>query len=402
MRAAADRSTDSFLAASLRLAREEAVSAPTAPDLAEVAASHPELALAAFEGERLVRSAGSLHLEATTPAGHVKLQNGEPAVVAWDERDGLRIAAALPWRSQQEALDRLALTLLLLWPLLAGLFALVTWLASKATFRPLEQLAAQAEALSGGTLGQRLAIPEGREFGEFTARLNRFLDRQEESIRKQERFVEDAAHELRTPLAVVCGSIETTLRHSRSSDELEATLRTVLSEAERLSQLVEVLLQSAAPERGVVPTLDLGTAVERSHARWVDRFAEAQVGLELEASPALCEIREEEIAVVIDNLLANALRASPSGTTCTLSSASEDGKGVVVVEDQGPGVAEDQADRIFERFSRIDEGRARNQGGFGIGLSVCQRMLALRGGTISLEPQNGGARFVVRLPLAAR
>ncbi|AIE86220.1 sensor histidine kinase [Fimbriimonas ginsengisoli Gsoil 348] len=403
-RASEFRAAHDLLMPALRMGQEEVRASPTNPDLGEVAASDPEITLAAFDKNGgLIASAGPLDIEPNIQVGRTRLPDGTSAVVVAGDTGGVHVVAALPWHSREAAIERLAIMLAALWGPLVGCAALASWIASRATFRPLADLAQQAEKMSEGSLSQRLRVSGEDEFSTFAARLNRFLDRLEDSVRRQEQFVGDAAHELRTPLAVLRGSIETTLRRARSEEEYRTVLITALSEAERLSTLVETLLQSATPKTDAAPVLDLEEAAEKAHARWVDRYSEAGVELELRSYPVLVCIQPSEIGVVLDNLLSNALRVSPPGSQCLISCFPRAGGfGTVVVEDEGPGIPEGMSERVFERFTRGDEGRSRDHGGFGIGLAVCSRLIAARGGTIRAENGDAGARFVIELPSARR
>src|SRR5262249_21697894 len=160
------------------------------------------------------------------------------------------------------------------------------WVAARATFLPLERLAKEAEALSAERLSGRLSVKHSGEYRDFVLRLNRFLDRLESSVKREERFLSDAAHELRTPLTVLRGEIETALLRSRTEAEYRATLEVLGEETTRLSSLVELLLRSASPAASAPGPLDLASAAERAHARWADRFAAKGARLELRVAPA--------------------------------------------------------------------------------------------------------------------
>lgn len=388
-----------ILVPAMRQGRVELTTGGAHPDLDEITASNPELSMAVFtlDGRPLVHS-GPLHLHPEPRDGVIHTPEGPQIVVATAHTADKILVAALPWSGREKATRRLAVLLALLWGPLTACAALAIWRASHATFQPLAELARQAEAMSASPLARRLPEEGADEFAAFAAQLNRFLDRLSESVSRQEQFVADAAHELRTPLAVVRGSIETTLRRSRSEEEYRETLYRTLAEAERLSDLVETLLQSAKPSTAPAVPTDLEVAIEKAHARWVDRFANAEVLLDTETEPIGYSIGETEIGVILDNLLSNALRASPAGTHCHVRLGRREGTIRLTVEDQGKGIRQEQAEQIFERFARGDEGRDRDRGGFGIGLAVCRRLVAERGGTIYAEAGAIGARFVIEFP----
>jgi len=394
------RSVDTLLATALHQARQGASSDPRHPNLAEIVNSDPELSIVAFDSSGgLIQRIGSLPLRLKTPVGKGVLDNGVKAIVAKETVGEVRLVAAIPWKSRDEYVEHLFWLLALIWAPLTAFAAGATWLASRSTFRPLGELARQAAAMSETSLSGRLSISDGDEYAKFATQLNGFLDRLEGSVRQQERFVADAAHELRTPLTVLRGSLEASLKRPRHDDEYREVIRTSLSEVDRLSSLIEVLLRSAAPLVESPPPIDLEAAIEQAHSRWVDRFAGSGVTLDLDIVPAYAAIGEMEIGVLVDNLLSNALRVSPPDSLCHVSlKPLAEGGAWVAIEDEGPGVPEEFRERIFERFARGDSARNRDLGGFGIGLSVCHRLVTARGGSIRAEGGAKGARFVIELP----
>ena len=282
---------------------------------------------------------------------------------------------------------------------MVGLIGAVTWIASSRTFKPLSELSKQAERFSESDLSQRLQVETYDEFGDFALRLNNFLDRLEDSVQRQKRFIEDAAHELRTPLTILRGRMETALLVERNGDEYRETLTQILRETERMSRLVEAMLRSALPVQDVSNAVDVETALEKVEARWLDQFVENGVVLRLDTVPIRTMAMEEEVDCVIDNLVSNALRASPKGSTCRLAVEADGLFALVTVTDEGTGVPEDKREAIFERFTRLEKSRNRSLGGFGIGLAVSRRLVEGRGGTIRVVAgPTGGARFEVRWP----
>jgi signal transduction histidine kinase len=285
---------------------------------------------------------------------------------------------------------------------LVGLVGAVTWVASSRTFNELETLCRQAEQFTETDLTGRLTIKSLDEVGQFATRLNHFLKRIEDSVDRQKRFVEDAAHEMRTPLTILRGKIETCLLTERGGDEYRETLTQVLRETERMSRLVEAMLQTALPVLDVSTPLELEPVLERAHARWLDRYIESGVQLDLETTPEKILALEEEVDCVIDNLLTNALRASPKESKVRVAVNREGSSVLLSVTDEGEGVPPDKRDAIFERFTRLEKSRNRSLGGFGVGLAVSRRLVEGRNGTITVTgAERGGARFEVRWPAAS-
>jgi two-component system OmpR family sensor kinase len=386
----------------LRQAAAEVAASPTNPDLSEVAASDPNLTLAAFAPDgRLIAKSGRLNVSPDANRGVGRLREGTPVMIASQLQGATRILGVEVLATREQSIRKLAILLALLWLPLTASAGLVTWFAANATFRPLIALADQAERLSDDSLSERLNVDGEDEYGVFVARLNRFLDRLEQSVHRQQQFVADAAHELRTPLTVMRSRIELTLRRRRTDQEYREALNIALHEAERLSSLVEALLQTAAPSPEPADETDLEIACERAHARWVDRYAESQVRLDLDTEPVIVSVLSAQIDVLLDNLLSNALRVSPPDSVCRLNVVQMGGTMArITLDDEGPGIPPGLEERIFERFARMDSGRNRGDGGFGIGLAVCRKLVTARGGIIRAERGEKGARFVVDFPVA--
>lgn len=316
--------------------------------------------------------------------------------------DSYLVVAAVDWQRRQNDVRRVGILLGLTWVALVALIAGATYLAAQATFRPLEEMTRQARTLSETDLSRRLESNDFAEFQVFANELNQFLDKLQAAMQREERFAADAAHELRTPLTALLGHMETTLLRDRSTDEYRRALQTAVAEAERIAHLVEMLLKTARLE--VVPTkpIDLAAEVGRTTVRWSDLFAEAGVVLDVDAKPSSVALRPEEFAVILDNLLSNALRFSPSGGTCRVRLVEDHGWAVLQVADEGPGVPEADRERIFGRFVRLDHARNRAEGGFGIGLSLVHRVVTNRGGSVEVVPNRPkGSLFIVRLPAVA-
>lgn len=329
-------------------------------------------------------------------------RNGRAIVYQSTELNGRTVVAFLDWTQWTSSLHQLSIALLLLYPVLVGMVALVTWLSAKATFRPLQDISYQAAAIGGSDFTARIDVADAAEFGLFAAQLNALLSRIEEAVRAQEQFAADAAHEIRTPLTVMRGKIETSLMAERTPDEYLKTMKALLKEVDRLSRLSEALLESARPENSTAPSLNIEPAVWEVASRWLDRFVSKRVRLEVNSGPANANILREEISCVLDNLLDNALRFSPPGSCCEINVQEKDGITILSVRDEGAGIKAGAPQTAFERFWREDNARSRHSGGFGIGLSVCKRLVESRQGKISLDTSyTGGAKFNVVFGKAA-
>lgn len=367
-------------------------------DLAEFEETHPEMSAAVFD------SSGRL----LTKSGRLPPHHGQGFSVRENRLElgtifkGEDVVLSLDLLDSKKGVDRLAATLAGIWLPLTLLVGGATWAAAQSVFRPLDRLSAQALAMGGANLSERLATGDRAEFGAFAERLNGMLDRVEETVRRGERFSTDAAHELRTPLALLRTRLETSLLQTRSPGEYEATIRRCVLEIDRLTSVTEALLRSARGE--VVPSdpVDLQPLVQEAGLRWEERFASRGVLLEVATVSASASILPDEIRVVLDNLLDNALRYAPEGSKVIVRVAAAGAEVRLSVRDQGPGIPAEVGQRVFDRFVRADDSRNRASGGAGIGLAVCRQIVSGRGGRMFLAPGGrGGVEVGCVLPTQA-
>ena len=289
-------------------------------------------------------------------------------------------------------------------PLVVAFLSVMVWLSIGRALRPVEAMRKEAGAISSAHQDRRLPIPPGDdEIPKLALTLNEMLDRIQQSDRLQRQFVSDASHELRSPLAVIRQSAEVARAYPDkvSLDELSDD---VLAETERLSNLVSALLLlarlddsnlSASSELNELVDLD---DVVLHEAERVRRSARVDVDVSRVSGG---QIRGGALlfAQAVRNLLENAARHATSQVCVTLRETG--GRVDLWVDDDGNGIPDGERERIFERFVRLDEGRAREEGGAGLGLAIVRNIVTLVGGTISVSTGPlGGARFSISLPAA--
>jgi signal transduction histidine kinase len=280
-------------------------------------------------------------------------------------------------------------------PLLFALVAGLTWWIAGRALRPVEAIRAEAAAITGSTLHRRVPEPASAdEVGRLARTMNSMLDRLEETSLRQRRFVSDASHELRSPVAAIRAQVEVAMRRGDAADWPEVARR-VLDEDERLEQAVTELLELARAEEGAAidqVEVDLDEVVLEEATR-VRRVPVDTSGV----SAGRVLGSEAQLARVVRNLLDNACRHAASKVAVTLGT--RDGSVWLAVDDDGPGIPVEDRARVFDRFTRLDEGRARDVGGVGLGLSMVHAIVERHGGVVSADAAPlGGARFVVRLP----
>ena len=225
----------------------------------------------------------------------------------------------------------------------------------------------------------------------------------EASERKLRRFVADASHELRTPLTAVRAYAELFTRGAASRpDDLARSMSGISREAERMSLLVDDLLLLARLDEGrplEQETVDLADVV--SEAVDAAQVVEPNRPITVELEPATVIGDRERLRQILDNLLANVRAHAGSETPVRISLSGVDGKAEISVADTGPGLTEEQASHVFERFYRADSSRARASGGAGLGLSIVAAVAHAHGGSVSAQSMPGeGATFSIELPLA--
>jgi two-component system, OmpR family, sensor kinase len=308
---------------------------------------------------------------------------------------------------QHEALARLAALMAVGGPLVLILAGGVGWVVAGAALRPVERMRIQAAAISASEPGRRLPpAGTGDEVARLGETLNEMLDRLEQALQRERRFVDEASHELRTPLANLRIEVDLALRRARSSEELEAALRSAADETERLARLAEDLLVLARADRGRVPLRREEVDVAELVGGEVDAFAARarQVGVAIEArvpTGLRASVDPLRMRQAVGNLLDNAVRSTPSQGTVTIEVGQADGFLSLEVRDTGEGFPAAFLRNAFEPFARPDAPRSRpdRDAGSGLGLAIVRAVAEAHGGTVEAANRpDGGAAVRLRIP----
>jgi signal transduction histidine kinase len=284
-------------------------------------------------------------------------------------------------------------------PALLVLVGATTWVVTGRALRPVEAMRREVEVIGAEDLHRR--VPESGtpdEIGRLAHTMNAMLGRLENATDRQRRFVADASHELRSPLTGIRAQLEVDLAHPERAD-WETTERDVLDDAIRMQRLVDDLLtlataDAAPPDASHREPVDLDELVlqeaRRLRSRTEHRIDTTGVsGAQLDANP-------DQLVRAVRNLLDNATRHARTLVTVTLQES--DTAVVLTVADDGPGIPPEARDRVFERFTRLDGARDRDEGGTGLGLAITQEVVTAHGGTIAVDDVPG-ARFTISFPL---
>ncbi|MCA9139337.1 MAG: HAMP domain-containing protein [Planctomycetales bacterium] len=289
-------------------------------------------------------------------------------------------------------------------PLAVVAALLAGYLVSGHLLSPIQQITNKARKISGDRLDERLPIVnEHDELGELSTTLNETFDRLESSVNTMRRFTSDAAHELRSPVAVLRTEAEIALRKPRDADEYRAVVERTLTEAIRLGELVDQLLTLSRHDAGVqkmsTDEVPVGAIVEDVVARLAATAADKGVHLESVNLPTdFVAGHDVWLSQLFFNLIDNAIKFTAAGGKVNISGASSCDHVEFFVEDTGIGMAEEHLPHVFERFYRADGSREHYRG-TGLGLSICKSIVEAHGGEINVESERGeGTRFIVCLP----
>jgi two-component system, OmpR family, sensor kinase len=338
-----------------------------------------------------VRVAHGRRLLRTT---ELKGERGEWRILAAPTPQGGAVVVGRSLAVREEALHRLYREFLVLGPLAVLLASLAGYALAAAALRPVETMRRRAAAV---TASERSVLPVPRardEISRLAVTLNDMLGRLGAALEHERRFVADASHELRTPIALLRTELELALRRPRSPEELRFALGSALEETERLSRLAEDLLLLAREEEGSLPLRTQRTDLEGLFENVARRFAVRARGagraVRVERTSAIVDADPARIEQALDNLVDNAL--SYGGGDIVLFAEPSDGAVELHVTDTGPGFDQAFLVRAFERFSQADE--ARGGGGAGLGLSIVQLIASAHGGSAGAANRPGGGADV--------
>jgi heavy metal sensor kinase len=325
----------------------------------------------------------------------------------------------------EDALNTLVIILMIAVP-----FALMVaslggqFLANKA-LKPVDNITQTARMITSQNLNQRIKLPKVRdEISRLIETLNEMISRLDQSFHQIKQFSTDASHELKTPLTILKGEVEVMLRRERTSDEYEQTLRSNLEEINRMSQIVDDLLFLSRSDIGEI-------RLNKEEINITEILSEIVVQMDILAQAKNIRIETSNhhgdihifgdalrIRELFLNLIENGIKYTENGGSIHITFIKdnlphdkvshdriegEQTKFVkILVSDTGIGIAKEDQERVFDRFFRVDKARSRDQGGSGLGLSICKWIVEAHRGEITIESEiEKGSSFIIKLPLCS-
>lgn len=325
------------------------------------------------------------------------------------ERNGLPFAVVVGARSDsgRGTASRIALILLVIDIVVVAASIMGGYLIIGKALKPLDHIAERAHHIGQGNLRQRLEyMDSSSEMVRLTAVLNEMLDKLQRLFESQEQFVQDASHEIRSPLAALRCRLEVALRQSRPPEEYRQVIEGSLEDASRLTALADDLFLLARADSNNLSMefreVSLAEVLAGVQSQLMPLAESHALDFTLDAGPnSIVYADKTRIAQAFRNLAENALKYTPRGGRVAIRVGLEGEDVRADIEDTGIGIPEDEQGNIFRRFYRIDHARSRSDGGTGLGLAICDQIIRAHGGRIEIDSAPGrGSRFSVYLASA--
>lgn len=306
------------------------------------------------------------------------------------------VLAASPLDLADATDRRIVTSLAFVFPALLLIGCCVVWVAARRALRPVEAIRAHVAAITSTDTSRRVPVPNtDDEISHLATTMNDMLQRLDAAATRQRRFIADASHELRSPLASLRNQLEASA-YDDTRDSWTASIADMTIDHERLERLVTDLLLLARHDEGerrAMEPVDLGYLVRNELSKRPSAPGRERT---VDAGNVLINANPDAVTRIVRNLVDNAERHANTLVDVHLITTSESVE--LVVSDDGPGIPLEHRHRVFERFVRLDEARSADAGGSGLGLAIVAELVAEHGATIDITPTDTGARFVVRFP----
>jgi signal transduction histidine kinase len=327
-----------------------------------------------------------------------------------DEIQGLRQGDGLSWQEVAEKVSFEKVSQLRRFTAFGVLGALILGVAggyfiSGRMLRPVSHISSLAARISSANLKERINYHGPNDELKYLAdTFDDMLGRLDAAFESQKQFIQDASHELRTPIAIAQTNIEVTeMAKKVTASDYKRLMKGLKQNLERMIQLADQLLLLADTRQEQVnwQVIDMKSVINEVASEVDTRIAAAGISLELELASDEVVVRGDSLRLkqAVSNLIDNAIRYNRSGGWVKVSTRSEESRLVVQVQDNGIGISSADRPHIFDRFYRVDKSRTRSQGGSGLGLAIVKKIVEDHGGTISVESALGkGSTFQIILP----
>jgi heavy metal sensor kinase len=307
---------------------------------------------------------------------------------------------------ESELLENIRIALGWLIPFTILLASAGGYFLARKSLAPVADMTARADRIGESTIHDRLQIQNPQdELGRFAATFNRLLDRLDLAFERQRRFIADASHELRTPVAILMGESEVALsKDTRSTAEYRESLSILHHEARRLSRVVDDMFTLSRADAGQYPVTPREFYLDELAADCVQSLrslaAAKSISLSIQSAAELPLVADESLLRrMLLNLLDNAIKYTPTGGAVTVAINQSSDAAEITVTDNGPGISPELQSRVFERFFRADQARTRSNSGAGLGLSIAKWIAEAHHGTLELSrSDSSGSVFTARIP----
>ena len=334
----------------------------------------------------------------TIRQGQLPLRNREGIIKGY-------IIVAVPLKNAVIVLNDLQNVFLFSFPGIIVTLFIVTRLIAGKSIRPINKVIATAEKMTQTNLSQRIELPHHHdELYRLASTINALLDRMQDAFQREKQFTADASHELKTPLAVVKGTLEVLVRKPREKEHYESKIQFCLMELNRMARLIDQLLMLARYESNKMnphkEEVTLRFALEAVTARLYPLALEKKINFKVKSKDKAAVTADTAMLdMILENIISNAIKYSPAESVITITVEQKERNMMCSITDQGIGIPEEKLHAIFERFYRVDESRNSGTGGFGLGLSIVKRLADLQGIRVSVKSVTDmGTTFTLTFP----
>ncbi|MBK6380929.1 MAG: HAMP domain-containing histidine kinase [Chitinophagaceae bacterium] len=305
--------------------------------------------------------------------------------------------------SQQESyyvLNNLLISLCISFPILLLVLYLVVYMTASKAIAPVQRLIRAASVIDDSNINTRLPLPENEdELYQLAKTINELLNRIETSVQQQKQFTADASHEIRTPLAAIRGTLEVLLRKRREPEQYEERIQEVITQTDRLNQLIDQLLQLARLEGGSIKKemINIEKLAEETITKYDKQIVEKDIRVKI-AIPEGTTVFTDNLflSMVVDNLVSNALKYGDSNSQITI--VWQDKGHLLSITNKGPEISKEQLPFLFDRFYRTDDSRSSHIAGSGLGLAIVKKLADLMQLKITVDSYPGNTTFSLQFP----